>query len=162
MRKKKVALFIDLENTYFGAYHENKRLDVDAVAERAKSYGNLVVANAYADFSNGIPRNIQKELLSQGIKMIYCPTIFNNGDKKKTLTDSIMIIDLLITVGIDTYVIATGDQDFLPVVGKLHERGKKVVLIAMKKSASFDLIHSADEFVELVMEAMPSNNSNAD
>jgi hypothetical protein len=48
---------------------------------------------------------------------------------------------------VDTYVLVTGDGDFIPLVNLLRSRGKKVVVIGVSEATSYHLIESADDFI---------------
>ena len=48
---------------------------------------------------------------------------------------------------VDTYVLVTGDGDFIPLVSLLRSRGKTVVVIGVSEATSYHLIESADHFV---------------
>jgi NYN domain len=48
---------------------------------------------------------------------------------------------------VDTYVLVTGDGDFIPLVTLLRSRGKRVVVIGVSEATSYHLIESADDFI---------------
>ncbi|MCA1848243.1 MAG: NYN domain-containing protein, partial [Actinobacteria bacterium] len=48
---------------------------------------------------------------------------------------------------VDTYVLVTGDGDFIPLVTLLRSRGKKVVVLGVSEATSYHLIESADDFI---------------
>jgi hypothetical protein len=48
---------------------------------------------------------------------------------------------------VDTYVLVTGDGDFIPLVSLLRSRGKQVVVIGVSEATSYHLIESADDFI---------------
>jgi hypothetical protein len=48
---------------------------------------------------------------------------------------------------VDTYVLVTGDGDFIPLVSLLRSRGKNVVVIGVSEATSYHLIESADHFI---------------
>jgi hypothetical protein len=48
---------------------------------------------------------------------------------------------------VDTYVLVTGDGDFIPLVSLLRSQGKNVVVIGVSEATSYHLIESADHFV---------------
>jgi hypothetical protein len=48
---------------------------------------------------------------------------------------------------VDTYVLVTGDGDFIPLVNLLRSKGKNVVVIGVSEATSYHLIESADHFV---------------
>ncbi|MDQ3792639.1 MAG: NYN domain-containing protein, partial [Actinomycetota bacterium] len=46
-----------------------------------------------------------------------------------------------------TYVLVTGDGDFIPLVSLLRSRGKTVVVLGVSEATSYHLIESADHFI---------------
>jgi hypothetical protein len=48
---------------------------------------------------------------------------------------------------VDTYVLVTGDGDFIPLVSLLRSKGKNVVVIGVSEATSYHLIESADHFI---------------
>jgi hypothetical protein len=48
---------------------------------------------------------------------------------------------------VDTYVLVTGDGDFIPLVSLLRSQGKTVVVIGVSEATSYHLIESADHFI---------------
>jgi hypothetical protein len=48
---------------------------------------------------------------------------------------------------VDTYVLVTGDGDFIPLVSLLRSRGKTVVVLGVSEATSYHLIESADHFI---------------
>ena len=76
------------------------------------------------------------------LEPIYCP-VFNSNEvnsKSKSLADPMMIIDIIETLlknnTITTIVLITGDKDFIPIIRKIKEYGKKVILISTENTAS--------------------------
>jgi hypothetical protein len=48
---------------------------------------------------------------------------------------------------VNTYVLVTGDGDFIPLVSLLRSRGKTVVVLGVSEATSYHLIESADHFI---------------
>ncbi len=48
---------------------------------------------------------------------------------------------------VDTYVLVTGDGDFIPLVSLLRSKGKNVIVIGVSEATSYHLIESADHFI---------------
>ena len=150
------AIFIDWENIYISTVTEyGAKPNVSAILEKAREYGRVVSATAYADWTDGDFRNAPPTLYSNGIIPRYISArYFPGGRSSKRRTNS---IDVMLAVEcsdflhghpqVDTYVLVTGDGDFIPLVMLLRSRGKKVVVIGVSEATSFHLIESADDFI---------------
>ena len=151
-----LAIFIDWENIYISTVTEyNSKPNVSAILEKAREHGRIVSATAYADWTDGDFRDAPPTLYSNGISPRYISArYFPGGRSQKRRTNS---IDVMLAVEcadflhhhpqVDTYVLVTGDGDFIPLVSLLRSRGKKVVVIGVSEATSYHLIESADEFI---------------
>jgi uncharacterized LabA/DUF88 family protein len=151
-----LAIFIDWENIYISTVSEyNAKPNVSAILEKAREYGRIVSATAYADWTDGDFRDAPPTLYSNGISPRYISArYFPGGKSSKRRTNS---IDVMLAVEcsdflhnhpqVGTYVLATGDGDFIPLVSLLRSRGKKVVVIGVSEATSYHLIESADDFI---------------
>jgi uncharacterized LabA/DUF88 family protein len=151
-----LAVFIDWENIYISTVSEyNSKPNVSAILEKAREYGRIVSATAYADWTDGDFRDAPPTLYSNGISPRYISArYFPGGRSQKRRTNSIDVMlavecaDFLHThPQVDTYVLVTGDGDFIPLVTLLRSRGKKVVVIGVSEATSYHLIESADDFI---------------
>lgn len=151
-----LAIFIDWENIYISTVTEYKsKPNVSAILEKAREYGRIVSATAYADWTDGDFRQAPPTLYSNGISPRYISArYFPGGKSQKRRTNS---IDVMLAVEcsdflhnhpqVDTYVLVTGDGDFIPLVSLLRSKGKNVVVIGVSEATSYHLIESADHFV---------------
>jgi uncharacterized LabA/DUF88 family protein len=151
-----LAIFIDWENIYISTVTEyGAKPNVSAILEKAREYGRIVSATAYADWTDGDFRDAPPTLYSNGISPRYISArYFPGGRSQKRRTNS---IDVMLAVEcsdflhhhpqVDTYVLVTGDGDFIPLVSLLRSRGKKVVVIGVSEATSYHLIESADDFI---------------
>ncbi len=151
-----LAVFIDWENIYISTVTEyNSKPNVSAILEKAREYGRIVSATAYADWTDGDFREAPPTLYSNGIAPRYISArYFPGGKSSKRRTNS---IDVMLAVEcsdflhnhpqVGTYVLVTGDGDFIPLVNLLRSQGKTVVVIGVSEAASYHLIESADHFV---------------
>jgi uncharacterized LabA/DUF88 family protein len=151
-----LAVFIDWENIYISTVSEyNSKPNVSAILEKAREYGRIVSATAYADWTDGDFRDAPPTLYSNGISPRYISArYFPGGRSQKRRTNSIDVMlavecaDFLHThPQVDTYVLVTGDGDFIPLVSLLRSRGKTVVVIGVSEATSYHLIESADHFI---------------
>jgi uncharacterized LabA/DUF88 family protein len=151
-----LAIFIDWENIYISTVSEyNSKPNVSAILEKAREYGRIVSATAYADWTDGDFRDAPPTLYSNGISPRYISArYFPGGKSQKRRTNS---IDVMLAVEcsdflhnhpqVGTYVLVTGDGDFIPLVSLLRSRGKRVVVIGVSEATSYHLIESADDFI---------------
>jgi uncharacterized LabA/DUF88 family protein len=151
-----LAIFIDWENIYISTVSEyNSKPNVSAILEKSREYGRIVSATAYADWTEGDFRQAPPTLYSNGITPKYISArYFPGGKASKRRTNS---IDVMLAVEcsdflhnhpqVDTYVLVTGDGDFIPLVSLLRSRGKTVVVIGVSEATSYHLIESADHFI---------------
>ncbi|MDQ3795779.1 MAG: NYN domain-containing protein, partial [Actinomycetota bacterium] len=120
-----LAVFIDWENIYISTVSEyNAKPNVSAILEKTREYGRIVSATAYADWTDGDFRDAPPTLYSNGISPRYISArYFPGGKSSKRRTNS---IDVMLAVEcsdflhnhpqVDTYVLVTGDGDFIPLV----------------------------------------------
>jgi uncharacterized LabA/DUF88 family protein len=156
MTTEDLAIFIDWENIYISTVSEyNSKPNVSAILEKAREYGRIVSATAYADWTDGDFRQAPPTLYSNGISPRYISArYFPGGRSSKRRTNS---IDVMLAVEcsdfmhnhpqVGTYVLVTGDGDFIPLVSLLRSQGKNVVVIGVSEATSYHLIESADHFV---------------
>ena len=151
-----LAIFIDWENIYISTVTEYKsKPNVSAILEKSREYGRIVSATAYADWTEGDFRQAPPTLYSNGITPKYISArYFPGGKASKRRTNS---IDVMLAVEcsdflhkhpqVETYVLVTGDGDFIPLVSLLRSQGKNVVVIGVSEATSYHLIESADHFI---------------
>jgi len=135
-----VAVYIDKPNIRNAEYqYENETL----LKGVEKEQGKIVKCNSYWAFGYptneiGRPKKVQKSayyLYMNNINFIPIPSFPGDENNKynKNPTDLHIAVDIMEDVyqnqHIDTFVIVTSDKDFIPVIKKLIEKGKDVVVI---------------------------------
>ena len=132
-----VAVFIDFENIRYSLRNiYGGEPDISALMERARKYGNIAVAVAYADFSEH-PGWIRRQMDIAGITARDVPLrkVTRDGTERvKSSADIHMVMDVMETVldrpNINTYLLMSGDSDFIRLVSWLRNRFGKTVVIA--------------------------------
>lgn len=147
--EERIALFLDYENLAIGAREEHKgsafalKPLADVLAER----GRVVVRRAYADWSYF--ETDRRMLTENHVELIEIPQ--RAGAVRKNAADIKMAVDaieLSFERGyITTFVIATGDSDFTPLVDKLRALNKFVIGCGLEGSTSALLPPACDEFL---------------
>ena len=156
MEKGDVAVFIDFENIYISVHNKHDTdPNFESIMDKCNDYGRVIIARAYADWYR-YPR-VTSALYAYGIEPMYVPTYYYNRDDShggkaiKNSVDIHLCIEAMKTLynypNITTYIFATGDRDFIPLVNSIRQHGKWVVVIAVGEAASQHLAQSADEFV---------------
>jgi uncharacterized LabA/DUF88 family protein len=143
-----VGLFIDFENIRYGMLNNfGQEPDPQMLMEKARKYGPVAVAFAYADFTQH-PAVYRRKLEVAGITPRDVPR--RSPDVlHKSSADMAMLMDiidcLLDRPYVNTLVLMTGDSDFIRVTARARYRfGKQVVIAGVPGSVSSDLVESAD------------------
>ena len=151
-----VAVFIDFENIYISVRNRyDTNPNFESIMELCQRYGRVTIARAYADWYR-YPR-VTNALYANGIEPMYVPTYHYDreqgrmGRPIKNSVDMHLCIDLMKTLyaygNIGTYVLITGDRDFIPLVNAVRQQGKKTVVIGVAQATASHLAQSADEFL---------------
>ena len=143
---KQVACFLDVENIRYSLNQRGHELSPEQVADKALKYGLLSVARAYADFTRH-PERIRRGLVAAGFDISDVPVKQLPDGGTKSSADFYMLMDIVDTVldrpHIETFVLMTGDSDFIQVAARLKNRfGKTVIVCGVPGSTSADLLAS--------------------
>lgn len=130
------------------------------LTDEIKKKGKILLGQAYADWEEY--EGVQSALKKQGIDPQYVlskKTVQKTGEKgfaivtRKNSSDVALALDasevLHSREDIDTFVLVSGDRDFIELISKLHKRKKYVILLGVEITTSKDLIESADEFIPI-------------
>jgi uncharacterized protein (TIGR00288 family) len=145
--EERIALFVDFENLALGARDRQQRLDMSVIMDALSERGRVVVRRAYADWN--LFSEYRQDLTAQRIEMIEIPQ--RTGMVRKNAADIKLAVDGMELAFsrefITTFVIASGDSDFTPLVLKLRELNKKVIGVGVEGSTSELLPGACDEFL---------------
>lgn len=141
-----VALFVDWENVRYSMLNlHGQEPDAGKMRDKALKYGSLVVAKAYADFAEH--EGTRRRLDVAGIEAEDYPIKIANG-RRQSSADIHMVIDIIDTVldrpQVRTFMLMTGDRDFIRIAARLRNRfGKTVVISGVPGAISHDLVQAA-------------------
>lgn len=142
-----LALFIDYENLAIGARQASyDRLDIELLLKRLLEKGRILYKRAYCDW---LSFSREKRVLHElAIELLDIPQRNQTGKNSADIRMVVDALDLCYTrPHLDTFVVASGDSDFSPLVSKLREYNKRVVGVGVKNSTSSLLIDNCDEFI---------------
>jgi NYN domain/OST-HTH/LOTUS domain len=148
-QEERIALFLDYENLAIGARDHlgGMAFDLRPVTSALAERGRVVVRRAYADWSYFDPD--RRMLTRSNVELIDIPQ--RMGASRKNAADIKMVVDALELAFerdyISTFVLATGDSDFTPLVAKLRELNRRVIGVGVEKTTSALLPAACDEFL---------------
>lgn len=147
------ALFLDYENihigmeTTFGAIPDIHIL-IDALTKHFSKYGTIIIGKAYGDWERfvGVPAALQREQIEPvyiGAKRSFGAQSGLRPGVAKNAADIQLALDaqeLIFTrTNINTFILVSGDYDFVPLVIRLHNNSKRVCLSGIEARTSRDL-----------------------
>ncbi len=148
---RRIALFIDFENLVTNTGITPSSFDLQPSLDRLLEKGKVIFRRAYCDWSRF--KEAKTHLHEFGVELVEVPPSTRAG---KNSADMRLVIDALelcyAREHIDTFVIASGDSDFVPLASKLRENDKYVIGIGVKQSTSPVFVKACDEFIYLKTE----------
>ncbi|MQA99010.1 MAG: NYN domain-containing protein [Actinobacteria bacterium] len=155
--EERIAIFIDFENLALGAKDRGAKLDAAVIMDALTERGRVVVRRSYADWN--LFAEYRQSLSEQRIEMIEIPQ--SRGMQRKNAADIKLAVDAVELAFqrdfVTTFVIASGDSDFTPLVLKLRELNKRVIGVGVEGSTSQLLPGACDEF--LFYESLVASNA---
>ncbi|MDQ7056147.1 MAG: NYN domain-containing protein [Persephonella sp.] len=160
---ERVAVFIDGGNMFHASTALKLKINYRRLVEILRKDRWLLRAYFYTGIPSGdLPKEVRDQLKKQ---QGFLNELQNAGIKVKTIplkkTPEGYIekgIDILIATDMislaykdayDTAVLVSGDSDFIPVVEKVQEIGKRVENVSFKKTSSYELRKMCDDFILL-------------
>ncbi|HEX8929166.1 MAG TPA: NYN domain-containing protein [Actinomycetota bacterium] len=145
--EERIALFIDHENLVLGAREIGRAFDVGPIMEALAERGRVVARRAYADWT--LFADDRRTLVEHNCELIDIPQ--RTGAVRKNAADIKLAVDAMELAYergfVSTFVIASGDSDFTPLVAALRALNRRVIGIGVKGSTSALLPPSCDEFL---------------
>jgi|LGOV01.1.fsa_nt_gb uncharacterized protein (TIGR00288 family) len=154
MDEKNIAIYLDFENLVISAEQvypsKGKPLLLEPIVDYFSSRGNICIKKAYADWSQHIFSQYQRSLIEYGFEMIHLPATTTRGKNGADVKLAIDTIENMTSFEmIDTFVIGSGDTDFLSLIQHIRARGKKVIVAGFEHSAGTLIKTSSSEFKSL-------------
>jgi uncharacterized LabA/DUF88 family protein len=143
-----VAIFLDLDNMVIGAKQANLTFDINLILDHIKEItnGRIVLRRSYGDWRQN--RELLKELTTAGF-LIQSTVRLNTYSKN--LADMQIVVDTMDTLidghNYTVYVLITGDRDFTPLVQSLRKRGKQVIGVGVRHTASRSFVSLCDQYI---------------
>ncbi len=143
----RIAVFIDFDNVEIGVKNTiGGQFDIGLVLEAIKERGEIVTKIAYSDWKRA--GDYSRVLAQHAIRMVQ-RTMTPGGDKNGAdITMALDALELAFTHDhINTFVIVGGDSDFISLVEKLKQYGRKVIVVGGRQFTSATMQKNCHEFV---------------
>ena len=160
-------MFIDWENFKISLATRGRTPNVSALKEEVSNHGRVVVGRAYADWVTRAPelkgasQFIQDppSLYAAGIEPVYVPTRLPPSGAHgagrtiavKNSVDVKMTADCIDTAhsfpNIKTFVLVSGDSDFIHVINSLRSVGKRVLVVGVSWATSRRMADHVDGLI---------------
>ncbi|MEM4165962.1 MAG: TIGR00288 family NYN domain-containing protein [Candidatus Bilamarchaeaceae archaeon] len=130
-KKNNIVLLVDGPNTIRKAFH----LDLKEIKKEIGKYGEIRTAKVYLD--QYASDKLIEAMVNQGFKVVI-----TTGDVDVTM--AIEGMEYVLDPNVNIIAFMTRDTDYLPLLHKAKERGKKTIIIATDFAFSAALRNTAD------------------
>src|SRR5262245_22674339 len=143
----RVAVFIDFDNVEIGVKNTiGSQFDIGLILEAIKERGEIVTKVAYSDWKRA--GDYSRVLTQHAIRMVQ-RNMTPGGDKNGAdITMALDALEMAFTHDhINTFVIVGGDSDFISLVEKLKQYGRKVIVVGGRQFTSLTMQKNCHEFI---------------
>jgi uncharacterized protein (TIGR00288 family) len=146
-RSTRIAVFIDFDNVEIGVKSTiGGQFDIGLVLEAIKERGEIVTKIAYSDWKRA--GDYSRLLTQHAIRMVQ-RNLTPGGDKNGAdITMALDALEMAFTHDhINAFVIVGGDSDFISLVEKLKQYGRKVIVVGGRQFTSGTMQRNCHEFI---------------
>ena len=146
-RSTRIAVFIDFDNVEIGVKSTiGGQFDIGLVLEAIKERGEIVTKIAYSDWKRA--GDYSRLLTQHAIRMVQ-RNVTPGGDKNGAdITMALDALEMCFTHDhINAFVIVGGDSDFISLVEKLKQYGRKVIVVGGRQFTSTTMQKNCHEFI---------------
>jgi len=146
-RSTRIAVFIDFDNVEIGVKSTiGGQFDIGLVLEAIKERGEIVTKIAYSDWKRA--GDYSRVLTQHAIRMVQ-RNLTPGGDKNGAdITMALDALEMAFTHDhINAFVIVGGDSDFISLVEKLKQYGRKVIVVGGRQFTSVTMQRNCHEFI---------------
>src|SRR5690348_1887565 len=146
-RSNRIAVFIDFDNVEIGVKTTiGQQFDIGLVLEAIKERGEIVTKVAYSDWKR--VGDYSRLLTQHAIRMVQ-RNMTPGGDKNGAdITMALDALEMAFTHDhINAFVIVGGDSDFISLVEKLKQYGRKVIVVGGRQFTSATMQRNCHEFI---------------
>jgi uncharacterized protein (TIGR00288 family) len=146
-KSQRIAVFIDFDNVEIGVKTTiGGQFDIGLVLEAIKERGEIVTKIAYSDWQRA--GDYSRLLTQHAIRMVQ-RNLTPGGDKNGAdITMALDALEMAFTHDhINAFVIVGGDSDFISLVEKLKQYGRKIIVVGGRQFTSLTMQRNCHEFI---------------
>ncbi len=141
--KPRIALLIDGPNLL----RKEFSIDLNKIRLKVMTRGNIVLSRVF--LNQFAPVKLVEAVTNQGFE-----AVIGMGGTKEDQTDvdvymAVAAMDAAYNRNVDIVALGTRDADFLPVVRRVKEMGKRIIIIGQNPGFSKGLQRAADDVIDL-------------
>lgn len=132
-----IALFVDGPNML----RKEFSIDLRELRKRVSRYGRIVIAKVFVN--QFAPEKLIEAIINEGFE---AKIVLASKEEENDVDVSLAVeaIEAILTKDIHILALSTRDADFLPLIQKAKEYGKKVIIFGAEPGFSASLRNSAD------------------
>lgn len=136
--ERSVALFVDGPNML----RKEFMVDLRELRKRIQRYGRITIAKVF--LNQFAPEKLIEAIINEGFESIMVLAEQEEEQSDIDVSLAVSVMETVLSKDVDIIAIATRDADYLPVVQKAKEYGKKVIVIGAQPGFSASLRNAAD------------------
>lgn len=137
--KSNIAIFVDGPNML----RKEFAIDLRELKKRVQRYGRIIIAKVF--LNQFAPEKLIEAIINEGFEPLIVLAEENQENGRDVdVTMAVSAIEVILTRDVDVIALATRDADFLPLVQKSKEYGKRVIVFGAEPGFSSSLQNAAD------------------
>ncbi len=142
-RKNRIAILIDGPNIL----RKEFSVDLGDLKKKVSEYGEIRIAKVF--LNQYAPEKLIEAVSNQGFEVVIGMSKVKDETADVDVYMATEAMEIVHRKDIDILAIATRDADFLPLVYRAKEHGKKVIVIGGEPAFSKALQHAADYVIDI-------------
>jgi len=138
-----VALFVDGPNML----RKEFSVDLRELKKRVSNYGRIIIAKVF--LNQFAPEKLIEAIINEGFESSMVLAQNEEDAMDVDVSVAVAAMEALLTKDVDIIALASRDADYLPVVQKVKEHGKKIVVIGAEPGFSSSIRNAAD-YIEML------------
>jgi uncharacterized protein (TIGR00288 family) len=136
--RPKVGLFVDGPNML----RKEFMVDLRELRKRVEKYGRVTIAKVF--LNQFAPEKLIEAVINEGFESVMVLAVKDDDANDVDVAVAVAALEAALTKDVDFIALATRDADFLPVVQKVKEHGKKIIILGAEPGFSSSLQNAAD------------------
>jgi uncharacterized protein (TIGR00288 family) len=133
-----VALFVDGPNML----RKEFMVDLRELKKRVSHYGRIIIAKVF--LNQFAPEKLIEAIINEGFESVMVLAQNEEDAMDVDVSVAVAAMEALLTKDVDIIAIASRDADYLPVIQKIKEHGKKAIVIGAEPGFSSSIRNAAD------------------